>query len=84
MFKFKLPKIKLVVSHLVKVRYKSGAMEEFYCTRFTWKKDGSSMSVAWDAEFGRKNRPMWLNVDAVESIWLDKSCKKFKFYCGDS
>lgn len=55
---------------LIRVRYKSRAIEEFECTEFSVKgKD--SVSWTW---YGHK-RPLFLNLEDVESIWQVSSRK---------
>ena len=55
---------------LIRVRYKSGAIEEFECTEFSVNGKNSA-SWTWHGE----KRPLFLNLEDVESIWQVSSRK---------
>ncbi len=55
--------LKFQKQYLVRVNYKSGIQEEFWCTEFNIK----SRTYSWDPV--GKN-PLQLGADNVESVWV--------------
>lgn len=53
---------------LIRVRYKSGAYEDFYVRQFSIKIVGGDKEVKWKLVDGAK-RPMYFGLDNVESVW---------------
>lgn len=59
--------IKLVPYAKVRVNYKSGISMVLHCTQFDFTISGGNRRVEYNIVGG--NRPMFLNVDEIESIY---------------
>ena len=57
------------MSAKVRINYASGISEEFDVDKFTFKKDNTGKEVEWVVADNAKQRPLYFNMDAVESIW---------------
>lgn len=57
---------------LVRVNYKSGIQEEFWCTKFNVQNN----QYTWEAAFySDVTRPVVINPDNIESVWQIRSVK---------
>lgn len=53
----------------VTVNYKSGVTVEFVVDDFHFEKNGSYRKVTWGNVKRGSKRPLWFNIDDVESLW---------------
>lgn len=59
--------IKLVPYAKVRVNYKSGISMVLHCTQFNLDINGGNRRLEWNTVGG--NRPLFLNVDEIESVY---------------
>lgn len=66
---------------IVAVNYKSGITQKFKCKEFNFTRgaNGGVSEVRWDEISVRTNRPFFINVDEIESVWVVKTYRAFKF-----
>ena len=58
----------------VRVVYKSGYFHDFDCTKFTITNE----LVKWEL-VDKRNKPIKISVDEIESVWQVNIKKRFKF-----
>lgn len=54
---------------VVRINYKSGISEYMKVTDFKWSKKNGVMEVNWTLHETAVARPLFLNLDEIESIW---------------
>lgn len=63
--------------YLVRINYKSGNSEQFWCWKFNYKFSGSRITeLTWIWAHG--NKPAIMNLDEIESVWHVKTRYGFR------